>query len=62
MHGANGVVEFPQEIIRIIERAVSVYVDLSGLQNPDTNQMPIQFVDEANLLPQIFDGNTSRDL
>jgi len=62
MYGANGVIEFLQQFVGIIECPVWQDINLGRLQVTDADQAGVQLVDEADLLPQIFSGNAASDL
>jgi len=56
--GANGVIEFLQQNIRIIQRSVLKNIRFRGLQNPDAVRLRVQLVNIADLLC----GFASKDL
>ena len=62
MHGTNRVIEFLQKLVGIIERPICQNIHLGGLQDTDTGQARVQLIDEADLLPQVFNGNAASDL
>ena len=57
----DGIVQFPQELIRIIERPVCENVHLRGFQNANATHALIELVDVADLFPEIFDQNAASD-
>ena len=61
MDGADRVVEFAQQVVGIIERAIGEDIDFGGFQDADAVQAAVQLVDEADLLPEIFDRHAARD-
>src|ERR1051326_416182 len=62
MDRANGVVEFVQQFVGIVERTIQQDVDLRGFQNADAFEPFVQFIDQANLLSQSWFGKSARDL
>ena len=55
MNRADGVVEFAQQFVGIVERAVGQDIDFRGFQDADAAQSSVQLVDEADLPPEVFD-------
>ena len=62
MHGANGVIEFFQQVVGIVERSVRQNIHLGRFQHTDANQARVQFIDEANLLPEVLNRDAASDL
>src|SRR4051812_25370520 len=61
VNGANGVVEFGQKVVGIIETAVDEDIDLGRFKNANSLNSGVEFVDIADLLPEVLNGDTTRD-
>jgi len=57
MHGANGVIEFLENHVGIIECPIREDIHLGRLQDTDAGQPGVQLIDVVDLLPQVFNGN-----
>jgi len=51
MDRADGIVQFTQEVIRIIERSVRQDIHFGGFQNAESPQAAIELVDVSDLGP-----------
>ena len=62
MDRADRVVEFTQEVVRIVERSIRQNIHFGGFQDAETAQACVELVDVFDLRPQILDRNAARDL
>ena len=62
MNRTYGVIKLFQQNVRIIERPVRKDIHFTGLKYAKAAEFVIQFVDIADLLPKIVNGNTACDL
>ena len=59
--GADGVVEFAEDFIGVVESAVDEDVDFSGFENANAGELLVELVDGADLFFEALDGESVGD-
>src|SRR3984957_21319848 len=61
MYRADRIIQFPQQVVGIVERSVGEDIHLGGFEDADAIKPFVQLVDDPDLIPEVFDRYAASD-